>query len=83
MHLKQLLPILVGTAAAIDVYINAGNDCQGSYSLCQNLPPNLCCGVIKEKPGGSVAFLPAGKQFVIDLPLRHGGGRDRHGRTSA
>src|SRR5690242_2316597 len=65
MHPKQHLAVYVGTAAAIDVYISSGYDCQGSYSLCRNLPPNECCGVVHNF--ATLAFLGIPTNWDLEL----------------
>lgn len=77
MRLSQLLHLLAGTAAAIDVYIHENLDCQGNYSLCEALPPNQCCGVHVNYR--SVAFLGIPTSWNLNLRAHKNGLCDKIG----
>jgi hypothetical protein len=65
MHPIHFLSLLAGTAAAIDIYLHPETHCRGSYSLCTNVPPNICCSVINR--WGSVAFLGIPRDWNLNL----------------
>lgn len=71
MRLTKFLPLSVGTAAAIDIYVNTGENCSGSYSLCTNIPPNLCCGVVVNY--SSVAFLGVPTNWNLNIRAHKNG----------
>lgn len=65
MRLTQFLSLFVGSAAAIDIYIHMGESCSAEYSLCTNVPPNICCGVVVNY--SSVAFLGIPTNWNLNL----------------
>ncbi|KAK4455378.1 hypothetical protein QBC34DRAFT_67309 [Podospora aff. communis PSN243] len=65
MHPVHFLSFLAGTAAAIDIYLHPELHCRGSYSLCTNVPPGICCSVVVRY--GSVAFLGIPRNWNLHL----------------
>jgi hypothetical protein len=73
MKTSQILLALASTAAAIDVYLFPGDNCQGNSGVCRGLNPNTCCPGSVGNDLGSVGFYGIPTNWHLETRGHSGG----------